>query len=131
LKGWEFKRLLHREPAFFGFVAVWRVLFPFSRFTLDVPGKQSKFNVHCKVLCEDDGGLDGVLGTFYRAVKCSDVGQTNECESEGLKRSHRSGSKVRGAKMIRYRRSPDHKLCLLAFGSSISKQDPPRSQRKL
>ena len=51
-------------------------------------------------------GVDGGIRTLWREVKFNDPRKTNKCESKCLGHSHQSGTKVRGSKTIRYRRSP-------------------------
>ena len=65
-------------------------------------------------------GAIGDIRTRQGEVKFSDLSKANNCESICQGRACRSRTKVRGSKTIRYRRSPNHKLCRLEIGGSIS-----------
>jgi len=56
-----------------------------------------------------NGGLVGGVRIVPSEVKFIDRRKTNCCESARPARLHQSGTKVRGSKTIRYRRSPNHK----------------------
>ena len=58
----------------------------------------------------------GAIRTAALEVKFLDRCKTNNSESIWQERFHRSRTKVKGSKTIRYRRSLNHKLCRLEIG---------------
>ena len=58
----------------------------------------------------------GAIRTAALEVKFLDRCKTNNSESIWQERFHRSRTKVKGSKTIRYRRSLNHKLCRLGIG---------------
>jgi hypothetical protein len=65
-------------------------------------------------------GAIGDIRTRQGEVKFSDLPKASNCESICQGRACRSRTKVRGSKTIRYRRSPNRKLCQLEIGGSNS-----------
>lgn len=63
-------------------------------------------------------GADGGIRIATLEVKFLDRRKTDLSESICQKRFHRSRTKVRGSKAIRYRPSSNHKLCQLAIRRS-------------
>ena len=61
-------------------------------------------------------GMVGAIRTAALEVKFLDRCKTNNSESIWQERFHRSRTKVKGSKTIRYRRSLNHKLCRLEIG---------------
>ena len=58
----------------------------------------------------------GGFGILEGEVKFLDLWKTTCCESVDQRRLRQSRTKVGGSKTIRYRRSPNHKLCQLRIG---------------
>ena len=61
----------------------------------------------------------GAIRTAALEVKFLDRCKTNNSESIWQERFHRSRTKVKGSKTIRYRRSLNHKLCRLGIGRGL------------
>ena len=62
-------------------------------------------------------GADGVIRIARREVKFLDPCKTTYCEGKWPVLFRQSGTKLGGAKMIRYRRSPKRKRCQPGIGS--------------
>ncbi len=61
-------------------------------------------------------GVVEVHGTIRGAVKCVDPDGTTCGEGGALEHIRQSDTKARGAKRIRYPRSPSRKRCVLSVG---------------